>query len=93
CVASPVVGVDELNQFELAIYPNPAKDELYYEFAGIKNENYSIEITDLTGKVIYSIQTLETFGKIPVASFDNGYYFFRISNRSNSLIVKQFVKN
>jgi len=93
CVASPVVGVDELNQFELAIYPNPAKDELYYEFAGIKNENYSIEITDLTGKVIYSIQTQETFGKIPVASYDNGYYFFRISNRSNSLIVKQFVKN
>jgi alpha-amylase len=93
CVASPTVEIEELNRLQLSIYPNPAKDELYYEFADNKIDNYSIDITDLTGKVIYSIQTKESFGKISVDGFDNGYYFFRISNGSNSLVVKQFVKN
>jgi alpha-amylase len=92
CACSSIAGINEIQGMEALIYPNPATDELYYEFGNKLNDNYRIQIIDLEGKILYTDSISNSKGKIEVSAIKNGYYFFTILNSSGEFVVKQFTK-
>jgi alpha-amylase len=92
CACSSIAGINEIQGLEALIYPNPATDELYYEFGNKLNDNYRIQIIDLEGKILYTDSISNSKGKIEVSAIKNGYYFFTILNSSGEFVVKQFTK-
>ena len=83
--------VNELNNTaDLAIYPNPAKEEL--TIVGLSlNEKNTFFITDISGKVL--IEKTDNFtNRIAIKSLPAGIYFLTIRTTNNQQVLK-FVKN
>jgi hypothetical protein len=76
------VGINEAENIDFAIYPNPNNGEFTIANKGV-NGNYLIEIVDVTGKVIYSENTTLTSGERTDINPDNvqmGVYMVRLTN-------------
>lgn len=63
----------------ISVYPNPTKDELFISVNDKKIKSAFIEITDITGKVVYSSEITidEMVGKLNL-NIDNGVYLLKI---------------
>jgi hypothetical protein len=65
----------------LNVFPNPARDYLNYEYQVDKIfDNASVQITDLSGKVIYSKQIIQNMDSeiIDTRNFVSGNYLMSI---------------
>jgi len=70
----------EKNQLNtLSIYPNPAKDNLYF------NEETQAEIIDIQGRVLY--KTTEAVKSVNISNLKSGIYFIKTDNK-----IQKFVK-
>lgn len=73
CVADTTVGVFNIANLELNLYPNPSNGIINIETASF--ESYSITMMDALGKVVYSTNNVNnTLETIDVSSFENGIY-------------------
>ena len=79
--------------FTYTVYPNPATDEVYVEVQG---KNITIELTNLGGKVLNTIEVGDSKEKtkvtLPIKDYASGIYLVRISSARFSRIeeiVKQ----
>ena len=72
----------------VSIYPNPIKDKLIINFGDIKYlENYSINIHDLQGRVIYNEKVTKQIENILFTDFrTNGLYILDILDKNNIII-------
>ena len=61
---------------DIAIYPNPATDELFISISNISEAKFLI--FDLMGKKIYEIVLNETDNKISISTVPNGMYIFQL---------------
>lgn len=91
---SPVIltfNVDGVGD-ALTVYPNPVDDELNIKGMVDNNEDVSIEIFDLTGKLVYSSTvtvsdyTLEAL--VNMAGFSSGSYMLKVTQNGESKTVK-----
>ena len=78
--------LDEYNNTEISIYPNPTTD---YININSSEKNNTIKITDLTGKVI--LNEVNTT-KINVRQLTKGIYIINIKT-DNSESIQKFIKN
>ena len=79
------VGIPELGNLGIMIYPNPAQDNLNIVTNGTFNK---VTITDFTGKVVF-IGNNKT---IDISALSNGVYFVKVETTqgiSNSKFVKK----
>lgn len=77
--ATGVKEVSALNNIK--IYPNPATTDITIALNG--NENYTINIMDVTGKSVYSINTLKVADiTINKGDIGNGIFFVNITNNA-----------
>lgn len=95
-ITDPTVGVKEFKQeVGLYVYPNPSNDKIYIDYSAKTENKVSIEITDLTGRVISTTNKgTVTAGDhtfdMNTSTLPNGVYLLNIrSNESNS--VKKIV--
>lgn len=90
CKTLEIVGIDNLQNSEFTIYPNPVLDRLT-----LKNPDLSVEkiiVFDLQGKMVYNQQVNSTEYTIDVSHFKPGVYLMRLISGSSSVtrkIVKQ----
>ncbi|MGZ3899329.1 MAG: T9SS type A sorting domain-containing protein [Bacteroidia bacterium] len=70
----------------LAVYPNPTNGELTIELNN--GAAKSIELADLTGRVIYSESTFKDKTSLNLAAFANGVYFVKIKSAEQTEIIK-----
>jgi len=86
---SPFVSVEEFeNGFSL--YPNPTAREINIQG---DFENASIEIIDVTGRVIFNDSGKSGFYSRDVSSLSNGYYLINVKDENgNSISVQKFEK-
>jgi len=72
------------------IYPNPSKEFIHVVLPQMMVSNATIQITTITGKVVYSKEVNTTSGliTIPIMGLVNGNYVFKISNSNNISIQK-----
>jgi chitodextrinase len=66
------------------IYPNPVINDLFISYHAVKNEDVTLNVFDLTGKVIchYSETAFlgENLYKVTASDFPSGMYFVEVSN-------------
>lgn len=91
-----VTGISSkgVNTFEMNIYPNPANNQVSVSYSFDRKEEISIQIVDLTGKVILSKSVYSFEGSqtqvLDVSNISNGLYNVVVSSntkRSNKRLV------
>jgi len=80
------------------VYPNPAENETFFEIYSGAEATALVELTDLTGRVVYSQTAHVTEGTqtlaIATADLAKGLYSLRVSLENGRLVsVKKLVKN
>jgi hypothetical protein len=92
-VAGWPLGVKEniIQKNGIKIYPNPVQNELSIEFPNAGN--YSIAITDVVGRTVYSNTAVVTGGKIqiPMAQYPVGLYLIQVSDSKGTTLLKDKV--
>tara|TARA_B100000767_G_scaffold263627_1_gene277615 strand:- start:441 stop:1163 length:723 start_codon:yes stop_codon:yes gene_type:complete len=81
----PSLGLDEQNQLNISIYPNPTTDYLYINNSSVNN----VFIYNIIGKEVIKANNQN---RIDVSSFSDGVYFIKVSDGINSS-TKKFIKN
>jgi hypothetical protein len=84
-----IVGIDELFNNSLSIYPNPMTTELSFGFEN-QNKEYTWTIKSSQGQTILSHQSNQ-FEKIDVSQLSSGVYYLEIE-LGNQKITKRLVK-
>jgi hypothetical protein len=81
---NPSNGLSETENagFDLTIYPNPASDLIAIQAKGLLENNVTVELYDLTGKLIQTTQILQgsTIWYLDTRTLYNGEYFITISD-------------
>lgn len=86
-----VVSIKENLLFnQVSISPNPSTGQ--FTFDGL-TENFSIEITDLAGRIIYTGQLDESKNKINLQDKNSGVYFYKIKNKENKVQQGKLILN
>ncbi len=80
----------EENNNGIALFPNPAKDEL-----NIVTPKYSgeavVKISDAIGAVVYSAPVKNSTFKIQTSGFGKGIYFVQVISNDQRMITAKFV--
>jgi hypothetical protein len=84
-----VVGLPEITNRSINIYPNPTKDNL-----SIKSEfpMTSIEISDLAGRIVYQSKINANHINLNVDFLSTGYYHVHTTMDSHSTVTLQMLK-
>ena len=88
-VSCTSLGLEEFTNNSFIIYPNPSKEIIYLK----ESENVviqNIDISDLTGKIIYNSKS--NLSEINIQGYENGIYILSITSEGkiyNYKIVKQ----
>ena len=92
CTLSTTIDEETLGEEAVFVYPNPAKEFINVEFSGLSDENISIEIIDVFGKVVQKENRKNENGifNLNVSSLAAGYYLLKISS-GNSVIQKKII--
>ena len=88
-LAPDVVGLKVLSQRDGKIFPNPATDQLNYDFTGYLAGDLTIELLDATGKRLFLYEQSPQ-GYISTAGLETGVYQLRATDQS-SLLTKPFI--
>ncbi len=87
---SPVVSVTgNCSNNVIAIYPNPVKDILYID--GLQNY-HSIEVIDITGRIVQQQTVSAGTGSINVHSLSKGNYILKLNSNTGNQTLK-FIKD
>ncbi len=85
---------NSVNAWEVSIFPNPASTDLYIQFNLQKEDDISISLFDMQGKLILENSCRQASGAnqevININHIPRGTYFCRISGRQKS-ISKQVI--
>lgn len=83
-------NLNSVNGKSIIVYPNPAKDRITIEL-GVVNENLSIELNNVLGQTIYSVNTTESINTINTSNYVSGVYFLNIKLNNKVVAVKKVV--
>ena len=81
------LSIDELQNLDVVIYPNPSKGILNIKFNSV-NDFDTIDILTVYGQKLMSMNIESTKQTIDLSSFSSGLYVFSFKNNSKSLIKK-----
>ena len=89
-----VTTVDNFDSnYEFNIFPNPTADIIQIQSQKAHNENYTIELYTLEGKLLTSKSSdHNTLSQIDMENYDNGTYLLKIKNKDSALKTYQIVK-
>lgn len=92
---SITLGIAETSGFKnvLQVFPNPVNDRLNFNWGIFENtSSLSLEILDISGRIIKSQALLNNEGKIQLAvDFPAGIYFVRLNANNRTLKTERFV--
>jgi len=73
------MGLEEIQQSVLSLYPNPAQDVVYFSLAEYpNNKEFHFQIIDYTGKIVTQ-GTVRQHQDIDIDGLPNGYYIMSVS--------------
>ncbi len=86
------IGIINAISYGIKVFPNPAKEKLYIQFPQTVNRA-DIEITDISGKIVYQIIEFNT--DLVRINFQqkSGVYFLKIKADKHTVIAKVIIYN
>ncbi len=97
CFSISTVGITEIENESITIYPNPVSSELYVNFNDAKLAA-SVTIFNQLGQIVKKINTTQLNKNdkgelvIPAQNLSKGVYYIQISQNNKVLINKQIIK-
>lgn len=91
---SVFVGINtvELDGASVNAFPNPSRGEVNFFYTGFNNKEWSLQITDVTGKHILKSENIKTETvNINTGGLTPGIYFYTITTESKTLTKKLIV--
>ncbi len=83
------VGVDDVNgNVGIAAYPNPAKDVVTLNLSHNPVGKGVVTITDITGKVVLSVEVNEAKSTLAIGNVPAGMYLLKYNDEQSSGVVK-----
>lgn len=80
------------SETNVLVYPNPVRDELRINFAGLQAGVYALEITDAIGKLVYKaneeVSADQTSASLKVNEYAAGNYFLNIKRADFNKSIK-----
>ena len=73
------ISLEEQNNLQWDLYPNPMKDYTTIQFKNLNNNNISIKIISTSGKTVYSANTA-TDEHVINYNFTSGYYILQLEH-------------
>ncbi len=74
--------------FRVQVYPNPAHNKLNIKLDGKVTGKSSIQLTDLTGKVIREIHTTDATQELDITGIASGIYMLRYKDDTHNQVLK-----
>ncbi len=74
------LGIPEIIQEDLKVYPNPGRESIEFTLEG--GESYTFYLFDTQGKLVCSIAVENSTFKFDTRSFSKGIYFYRIQKKN-----------
>lgn len=88
CILVSTVGLDQLSEFNIQVYPNPISAILTVDF-GSETQLDQVFITDTWGRIVYNHMSLSTqIMKIDLSKESTGIYFLNIHANQESKVLK-----
>ncbi|SFM90991.1 Por secretion system C-terminal sorting domain-containing protein [Algoriella xinjiangensis] len=85
-VTGETLGVSDLNQAKVSIYPNPVQDEFKLNLSQSYNSSkVQVTVTDLTGKKVKSFSGNETYN---ISELNKGIYILTVTDGVNKFTQK-----
>jgi len=81
---SVITAVNDLDKWEIDIFPNPTSGLIYVE----SKDNFKLTVYDIFGKVIKQMHTNTTSSTIDISNYSNGLFFIKFENGKSNKIVK-----
>ena len=81
-----VLPVDSKN---FSVYPGPLKNKLTVVAKGM----YNVEISDISGKVVFTKELVDTTACIDMTEFHNGIFILKATNMNGQFLVRKLLKN
>ncbi|BDS12824.1 T9SS type A sorting domain-containing protein [Aureispira anguillae] len=82
-----VIASDDLGY---SFYPNPTNDIVYYQYEALEKENLEVEVLDVLGKQVATINVTSELGinSIPVdlSTYPSGTYMVRVHNKRTAQV-------
>lgn len=88
------VSENNLNDSKIKIIPNPASDLIAIQMNGLTEDNLTIELFDVSGKLVKStkLNAGQSIAYFDVQDIYDGTYFIRISDGKNSVSKSVIIK-
>jgi hypothetical protein len=90
------LGFEELNVYQLSVYPNPSQGEFSVSFNASITEAYTIKVYDEVGRLVYNEnienQNGQYIKEVKLGEVASGIYNVTLSNGSNEVTRKVVVK-
>jgi uncharacterized delta-60 repeat protein len=84
-----ILGVNEYQNNELRLYPNPAKEQITIEISNAPS-TYEVNIFDSMGKKVFSSE-IQQQGQMDVSALATGTYLIKLYSENRSNVIR-FVK-
>lgn len=84
--ANTAVGMDDVFESEVRVYPNPAREFVNIELGDAVSA--SLEIFSLNGQLLYSMDQLHSSQQIDLSGFEKGMYMLSIRSGKSQKIKK-----
>ena len=83
-------GLNSLSLDDFELYPNPSNDLINISLNAAFQGNFNLEIRDLSGRLISTMQLKDNMTTVDLSSVSNGAYFLTVSD-GVSLLTKKVV--
>ncbi|MES2591185.1 MAG: T9SS type A sorting domain-containing protein [Bacteroidota bacterium] len=90
--AQVCTAIEEASKSLINVFPNPADACLTVEVKDLQGSK-TIEIYDVSGRLMLSEQSSDTVFNVDLASFENGSYFIYIKMNNEIYTTQQFIVN
>lgn len=90
-ISNPTPGVNEVGaERDFAVFPNPTAG--VFEVSASKGQLDMVRVMDLSGKVVYELQTSGAKASIDMTAFAKGMYILQISGKNSSVTKKLVIE-
>ena len=76
---------------EMSVFPNPAENIININFNNYKYKNLTLQVYSISGKLILDKPITSGKSILDVSSFNEGMYFFKVSNSTINLTKKVII--
>ncbi len=90
---SEVIGIEEVEEINLSVYPNPTTDFLRLKVDKEPLKGLSFQLVDMNGKLLQVKKLMETDNQINMKSYVPSTYFLSIIKHNQCIKKFKIIKN